>query len=319
MVSEVKRKEIIEKFADDVTAAADEQRPSLMIASYYQAGDFDNVKSCIRLIEDMIRYRLPAGYKIGEKLDDVLVKIMFTGTVINLTIRNRYEDAKVQFRKKHPIVVREGISNDDLYDRVVEAIYFAFEGLLEDAMMRENLDLINGAVDELVKGAGLNYKVSFVSPFTRNTDNKIFALTDQEVVFVADKDRLFKTEDLTILQTPNEFIKQETIDSAKQILMDKFATAQTTAEFVGNLGFSLTHFLCDIGKTKKPLYYLKRITGKNLLNNKEVYDGQYYYLKDGVFSIVERKDGVSEIILTPFSTETFQRVEGVDVLGSFKK
>ena len=28
MVSEVRRKEIIEKFADDVTAAADEQRPS---------------------------------------------------------------------------------------------------------------------------------------------------------------------------------------------------------------------------------------------------------------------------------------------------
>ena len=319
MVSEVKRKEIINKFADDVTAAADEQRPSLMIASYYQAGDLENVKSCIRLIEDMIRYRLPAGYKVGEKLDDVLVKIMFVGTAINLTIRNRYEGAKVTFRKKYPIIVRDGISNADLYDRVVEAIYYVFEGLLEDAMMRENLELINGAVDELVKAAGLDYKVSFVSPFGKDVESKIYALTDQEVVFVADKERLFKTEDLTILQTPNEFIKQETIDSAKQILTDKFATAQTTAEFVGNLGFSLTHFLCDIGKTKKPLYYLKRITGKNLLNNREVYDGQYFYLKDGVFSIVERKDGVSEVVLTPFSTETFQRVDGVDVLGSFKK
>lgn len=313
MISLVAKNKIMDQFTKAVETTAEEVRGRIQLFSYYDAGVYDTVRNGIHDIKKMIERQIPEEVQI----DAVASHIMFSGNVISVTMKNKFEDSKVKFRVKFPIVVRTDASNDSLYDECVIGMFNVYQDLVEDALMRTNVEEFNAVLAGLTKEASLDYRVAVVTPYMYS-GKKIAVMTDDEVVFVCDKERIFDINNISVMQVASETITQESIDEAKKQVADQFATAQTTAEFVENKGFALIQYVCDLSKLKKPLSYMKKIASKNIQNNKVMYDGLYYYLKDDVFALVEAKGGAAEVVLSPIDVNTFKRVEGIDVLGAVK-
>ena len=313
MITLTERDQVLDKFEKAVEAKAEEVRGRIKLYSYYDAGVYDTVKAGIHDIRKMIENQLPEGIE----LDAVAVHVSFVNNAINMILKNKYEESAVKFRMKFSVIVRPDSTNDTMYDEVIIGIYNVYRDLVSDYMIRKNVALFNAAMEELTTMAGVDYKISVVSPYM-NAGKVITTLTDDEVVFVCDPERIFEIDTMSVMQVPGERFSEESISNYKKAEADKLATAQTTAEVVENKGFAIIQFVCNIQKFKKPLSFLKKIASKNIQNNKKEYDGLYYYLKDNVFALVEVKDGAAEIVLSPFSTETYKRVDGVDVLGAFK-
>ena len=115
------------------------------------------------------------------------------------------------------------------------------------------------------------------------------------------------------LQEPSELISQEAIDGAIKQVAESLEESQTTVQLVANHGGILISLLANINKRTKIMALLKQITNRNVENINTDKDLIAYYLKDGVFALVEQRDGNREVILSPFNTETL-RSEKVNVL-----
>jgi hypothetical protein len=328
MISAESKKRIVNKFTEDVENIAEEVRGRIKLYSYFEAGAYDVVREGIHDIKKIIERQIPEEVKI----DAVSAHVSFTGNTISVVMKNKFEESKVTFRERIQMVVRAGVTDDSIYNDCITGMFDVYQRLIEDALMRPNIEEFNNVLDELTKGADLDYKVSVVSPFMYG-DKKIAILTDDEVVFVCDPDRIFELNTIAVMQVPVEVeegqdaeeaelraggLTKESIDKVKKDVSDQFATAQTTAEFVENKGFALIQYVCDISNLKKPITYMKKIANKNILNNKVAYDGLYFYFKDNVFSLIKAKDGETEVVFSPIDITTFKRVEGVDVAGAFK-
>ena len=313
MITLTERNRVLDNFEKAVETKAEEVRGRLKLYSYYDAGVYDTVKAGILDIRKMIENQIPEGIE----LDAVAVHVSFVNNAINVILKNKYEDSATKFRTKFSVIVRDNSTNDTMYDEVIIGIYNVYRDLVSDYMIRKNVALFNAVMEELTTLAGVDYKISVVSPYM-NAGKVIATLTDDEVVFVCDPERIFEIDTMSAMQVPGERFSEEAINNYKKAEADRLATAQTTAEVVENKGFAIIQFVCNIQKFKKPLQFLKKIASRNIQNNKKEYDGLYYYLKDNVFALVEVKDGAAEVVLSPFSTETFKRVDGVDVLGAFR-
>jgi hypothetical protein len=324
MINTKTRDEIVKKFTEDVERTAEEVRGRIKLYSYYKAGVYDVVREGIHDIQKIIERQLPLS-KEEVNENKVAIHVSFTANTISVIMKNKFESCAVKFKEKFAIVIRAGVSDDTIYDECFENMFTVYENVLVDILMRPNVYEFNKVLGELTEAAGLDYKVSVTRPY-QNDGKKISVLTDDEVVFVCDQDRIFDIDTLTIMQTPVAVaegeepvgLTQEAIDEAKKAMSDLFATAQTTAEFVENKGFPVIQFVCDLPKLKKPITYMNKIANKNIMNNKKAYDGLYFYYKDNVFALAEAKDGAVEVVFSPIDVNTFKRVEGIDVTGSFK-
>lgn len=200
-------------------------------------------------------------------------------------------------------------------DTLGEFFKSVYVELLKDSMIVENLEVVNETLKEICKQAEVGYEVSVVSPF-EYAGKKIAYMSDTEVQLVADMDRVFDLEDLLVLHEINEEegITEEAVKGAMKAEVDEMAKCQTPEQFIAENCKNLVQYVCDVSKLTRPITYIRKITNKNIKINRAKNDAIMFFEEDGVFSLVERRDGNLAVLLSPFDITTYRKVD-YDVLS----
>ena len=242
----------------------------------------------------------------GVNIPDVSVYTSMNGDhnmirVVDLILRNKYS-SKYEFKMKNRIVFSE-----DIFDVVVDFLKCSYIELIIDSLVRQNLEVVNAKLAEIGEAAGNEFKVSIVSPLS-NKGKKIVKITDEEVVFVADEERVLNLDDILVFCQPREFLPEETIQKGFEDEVSRFAEAQTTPQFVG-VHDPLVGYICDISKLIKPFTLIKKVYSKNISKVRGNKDTLAYFQEDKTYSVVSvNEDGV-EVALKPFDIETLEVVD----------
>lgn len=307
MLNLEKRNEIICSFKDLAKENFDLNCHDLEMEKFMESNNGILVRESIEKIKNNVLAAIPEGYAIPK----VSLYCSYQGensiNIISIIARNAVNDSS-EFKFKF-IVTSVSVKS-----RIRDFFIDVYAELLENALVKENLYHVNNILELAATKAELPYKVTITSPMG-NEGKKIAMLSDDEVVFVADPERVFELDDIMVLQEENEIITEEMLVDALEHEVKELIEAQTPEQLVAKHGGALCCYVCNFRTTVKPMTYIKKITNKNVSNNTGNKDAILYFLKDGVFSLLARRDGVMEVILKPFNTETFRKVE-YDVLSN---
>lgn len=298
---------IVDEFIQNVDANLEIVKAYGSLAESMKKDDAGMAKYLITETVKIMVASIPEGVNIP----DVSVYTSMNGDdnmirVIDLILRNKYS-SKYEFKMKNRIVYSENI-----FDVVVDFLKCSYIELIIDALVRQNLEVVNAKLAEIGEAAGNEFKVSIVSPLS-NKGKKIASITDEEVVFVADEERVLNLDDILVFCKPQEFLTEETIQKGFDDEVSRFAEAQTTVQFVG-VHDPLVAYICDISKLVKPFTLIKKVYSKNIAKVKSNKDALAYFQEDKVFSVLSvNEDGV-EVVLKPFDIETLEVVD-MDVLS----
>ena len=307
MINTEKKLELMKQFEEGIKANVSANLSELNLVGFCGAGKMDLVKEAVEKIRANIISAVPTGYPIPK----ASLYVNGTGngsnvTVISITLTNGWKDTQ-EFKFSNQFPVGENIVT------VITAFFqAAYEKLFMDVLADENLKVINDMFEDFCKKAGLGYTVKVVSPLNQD-GKKIAYIADDAIEFVADEDRLFNIDDILVFQDADALITEEQIEAAKQPLIDELGLAQTTVQLVGAHGGSLIKYLCGIGTQVKAITLIRKVNNKNAERLTGKKDSVAYYEKDGVYSVVARRDGKFEVLLKPFDVKTLANVD-VDVV-----
>lgn len=226
--------------------------------------------------------------------------------VIDLILRNKYS-SDYEFKMKSRVVYSE-----DIFEVVVDFLKCSYIELIIDTLVNKNLEIVNTKLAEIGQKAENDFTVKVVTPLS-NKGKKVVKLTDNEVVFVADEERVLSLEDILVFCEPTEFITEEKIQQGFDEEVARFAEAQTTPQFIG-VHDPLVDYICGISKLVKPFTLIKKIYSKNIDKVKGYKETDAYFLKDGVYSVISVSEEGREVALQPFDIETLEVVD-LDVLN----
>lgn len=308
MINTQQKTELLSLFAATVKESAEKNLKDLDLYGFCKAGQMDLVKKSIDKIRANVMLSIPEGYSIPK----ASLYVNGTGngddvTVISVVLANGWKDPQ-EFRFANQFAVGENI-----VDAITSFFQASYEELFLNVLADENLQVVNETLAELSAKAGITYKVAVVSPIGQGS-KKIAYISDDEVDFVADPDKLFDVDDILIFQAPDEIITVDKIEAAKQPLVDELGLAQTPVQLVGAHGGSLIKYLCGIGPQVKAITMIRKVNNKNAERLTGKKDTTAYYEKDGVYSVVARRDGKFEVLLKPFDIKTLETVD-LDVVG----
>jgi hypothetical protein len=227
---------------------------------------------------------------------------------ITVTIGSRQE-SKVDFKYSASIV------GDNPEQKVFTFIKSIYSELIINGLAQINVDKVNAVLAKASADASLPYSVRLVTPLGRN-GKRISYLSDDEVVFVADLDRLFNIDNMVVfMDGENEYVDQKTIESVYGKLVDFFIKAQTTVQLVAMHGGDLLSLLCNISKRLKPMTLISKVYSKNVMAMKSGQRGIGFFKNDSVFAVVAKNEDSAEVILKPIDINTLEPVE-YDVLSA---
>lgn len=230
--------------------------------------------------------------------------------VISLSITNKFRAAKT-FKFKKTITTRTAS-----LEGATDVMLGIYKDLITNVMAEQNLSVLNEVYANAAQDAGLPYGIRVTSALGIK-DRKVETLSNEEVVFVADYDRVFNFNDLMILAEPIEnLITEEAIQSAYDNLVAELTSCQLPQQLVAAHGGATLRYVCNINKQVRPMTLIKKVCTKavdKIIGNKETLaywtDGESYAL------VVRREDGNFDIVLDPFNIETMLRSD-VDVLAA---
>ena len=266
-------------------------------------------KDDVKRISDIVSSVMPADLNVPR----ASVRVTMTGTVATITLCNKYTDKTMEFKSKFTVVYREDMTREELIDLLLEKITGIYKGLANECMIRENLEVINGVLADILNRAGVDYSVKLTSVVDGSPDRKIDYISDSEVVFIVDKQQIFNLANIAICKEPNNYFSEDDVEAAKEAVANQFATAHNTLELVANKGFAVISYLCGLKKGVKPFSYIKKVTGRKCQSVHS--DGLVYYQDGDVYSIISISEEGNDVVLSPFNIKTLEKVEGVDVLA----
>ena len=297
---------VVSSMRESMAERLTDQLNGLDIEGFMKSNSADLVSQAVEKIQANVKVSIPEGIPVPE----ATLKVTSTGSGNEITVINISISSKIKADKKFRFA-NSFISNNTL-GAITEWITEVYVQLVIDIMAEDNLLVVNEVLKKAKEIAGISYDVSMVSAIG-GTTSKIAELSDEHVVFYADNERIFDVDDILALQEPSELISQEAIDGAIKQVAESLEESQTTVQLVANHGGILISLLANINKRTKIMALLKQVTNRNIENINTDKDLIAYYLKDGVFALVEQRDGNREVILSPFNTETL-RSEKVNVL-----
>lgn len=309
MISKSERDRLVGEFHEGVEKNLKENLVNVKLVEYCKNGDKGAVKQVCEKVKANIVSAIPSGYSIPK----AVMHVTCTGTgsditVISISLMNGIRDDK-KFKFNIQIPVSDGALN-----KLVAFFKAAYDALVLEKFVEENLEGVNDLLNEITEMAGVSYKVKVVSPLDRQ-GRKIAYISDEEVEFVVDMENIFDVEDILVFQQPEEeFITEEKIVEAKKALADEMGLIQTTVKLVDAHGGSLLKFLCNIGTQVKAMSLIRKVIPKNVERLRGGNDTLAYYENDGVYAIVSRQEGKYDIVLKPFDVKTLEPVD-VDVIG----
>lgn len=307
MVNAERKNELIKAFQDCAKQNFETTCSNLEMEKFMKEKEVSLVKECVLKIKNNVLAAIPEGVAIPR----ISIYQTLTGQdevdVITITVTNCLNGVK-KFKFKFTV------AQNKVTVRVRDFFIMVYTELLKDALMEQNLVRVNEVMESAVKDANLPYSIKVVTPMN-NEGKKIAMMTDNEIQFVADEDRVFALEDILVLQEANEIITEEMIEDAYKYEVASIEVAHTPEQLVTQHGGSLVTYVCDISTLVKPITLIKKITNKNIRNYNGNKDAILYYFEDSVFALFAKRDGNIEQILSPFDVETYRKV-GKDILGS---
>ena len=297
------------KFTESAWALAGEHEDRLDLEKAMASNDIDVVKRVIQDMQNIMVASIPEGIAVPE------VSKFVTGSgstpdaisVVNIRIANKVNSER---KFSFSIVVTGSKASDAAFDFMLSV----YSALLVDTMASVNLIKVNDVVMKASEEAHLEYTIR-VETSLGNEGKKIAALSDDEIVLVADEDRVFDVDELVILlDEPTEIISEEMINRVYDTVVNEFSAAQTPVLLVGMRCGSLLSYICDISKRVKPITYIKKVCNRNIFKLSGTKNCLAYYNKDGVYALIAVRDGDKEVVLTPFDVNTLVKVD-VDVLA----
>ena len=309
MVNVERKNELIKAFQDCAKQNFETTCSDLEMVKFMKEKEVGLVKECVVKIKNNVLAAIPEGVAIPR----ISIYQTLTGQdevdVLTITVTNCLNGEK-KFKFKFTV------AQNKVTIRVRDFFIMVYTELLKDSLMEQNLERVNEVLELAAKEANLPYAIKVVTPMN-NEGKKIAMMTDNEIQFVADEDRIFAFEDILVLQEEGELITEEMLQDAFRHEVECIEVAHTPEQLVEQYGGSLVTYVCDISTLVKPMTYIKKITNKNIMNYKGNKDAILYYLKDNVFALFAKRDGNVEQILSPFDITTLRKVD-VDVLGSIE-
>ena len=308
MVTLTEKNEIVQVFSTDATKMFEEVKGNFDFATAMATGNVDVVKDYVKKIQNVMIANVPDSVMIPK----VSLYITPTGgtaddiSLINITVAN-----KISSEKKFSIQGTATATNTA--QRIFDFFLSVYTMLIVDLLAEENLVVVNEKLAAAVERAGINYQIKVVTDLG-NGGKKISLITDDEIVFVADIERVFNLEDVIVLiNEPNEIFTEEVIDKNLTVLAEEIGRAQTPEQLVGMHGGALIAYICDISKRLKPMTLIKKVVSKNIQRVRGNKDTFAYYSEGDIFAIIAKRDGMLEVVLSPFDVNTLRKVD-VDVL-----
>lgn len=306
MYSLVLRDSIVKEFCANVDANLDYLKSYCNLYKEMLADNSVTVKNFIEEVAKVMANSVPSEVEVPS----VSVYPLLSGddgiTLIDVALRNKYSSNYV-FRMKKQI-----IRNENVFEVLLDFFKCSYIELINDTLVRHNLDIVNEKLEEVGKEAGNTFKVKIVSPLS-NMDKSIASISDDEIVYVADEERALSLEDILLFAEESEFVTKELIKEAFNREVAIFAQAQTTPQFVG-VKDPLIGYICDLGKLTKPYTLIKKVVSRNALKVRGNKETLAYYLEGKVYSIVRLGADVKEVVLKPFNIDTLETVD-FDVLS----
>ncbi|MCI5597899.1 MAG: hypothetical protein MR360_01075 [Ruminococcus sp.] len=297
---------VLSTFHESTKKMFDEATVDFDLKSSMEKGDVDGIRAIIKNVQNIMIACTPDGLLIPK----VSLHISLSGedevNLVNIKISN-----KIHAEKKFGFKIT--ITKEKSIEKVFSFMEDVYSVLLVDQLIEENLKVVNDLLVQVVAESGITYDIKVVSSL--GIQGKVISyMSDDEIVFVADESRILDLDDIIVLlDEPTEFISKELIAQHKKALVKELSTATTPEQLVKIHGGSLISYLINVRKSIQAMTLIKKVCNKNakrLYGNK---DAIAYYLEDDVFAIVARRDGNMEVILSPFDTKTFHKVD-VDVL-----
>lgn len=301
------KESVLAQFKENIAMNREANCGDIDLGKYMDEGNVDLVRDCVTKVKDNVVAAIPVGIDIPR----VSLYCRATGdadaiSLVMVTITNVLSsDKKFKFSLS--------LSNRNATEVAFDFFEGVYERLIVDTMIEENLQDVNEILKNATEEAGLNYTVKIVPPMG-NEGKKISFMSDEEIIFVADPDRALSLDDVLVLQEPHDLITDEMIEGAFKVEVENLAEAQTPEQLVAKHGGLLVQYICDVSKLVKPMTLIKKICNKNIMNARGNKDCIMYYHKDGVFSLIAKREGNLEVILSPFDTDTLRKVD-VDVLA----
>lgn len=297
---------VINQFMENVEAKVEECCTEDVLA-LMEVEDSTLIKEYVDKVQNVIISAIPEGVAVPK----MSVYVTATGSkgieVISLSLTNKIK-ATSKFKFSHVI------TKVDTKEMIVGAFKDAYATLIVNQMAEANIAEVNKMLEDLVKRAGVNYSISFVSALSQG-DKVIASLTDDEVVFVADEDRVFELEDIVLLMEENILVSAERIEEIKEREATNLSTAQTTVQLVSKWGTPFIQYLANISKQVKPFNIIKKVVTKDVTKLRGDKDAVGFYQDGDIYALVAKRDGNMEVILSPFDIKNYDPVD-TDVLKS---
>lgn len=302
------KEEILKMFHETVEENMSENCSDLALEQFMADSNVSLVRDCI----DKIHANVLASVPLGIAVPKVAVYKYLTGSEDGITLAMITITNSISSDKKFSYSFSATVG--DTVNKIRGFMEDVYSVLIVDFLINENLELVNSVVSQAVKGAGVSYEVSVVSP-VGNEGKKISMIGDKEVVFVADLDRVFDLDDILVLHDVGGLVTEEMVDNAFEQEVNAIATAQTVEQLVSIQGGLLVRYVCDISKLVKPATMIKKVTNRNVTTASKRKDGLFYYKDGDIFALVSKFEGNFEVVLSPFNLKTLRK-EDVDVLGA---
>lgn len=252
---------------------------------------------------------LPA-YLAKFSYDDVEKITEFT-----LSIRSKLK-AGVKYKKDWVIAVDE-----NMITKMGEAYITSLYEMFYNELACENVDALNARLAEICEAEGIanNFKFAVV-----DDDCVVVSITDDMVVFNADRNQAMSISDLGIFQSGDEY-RDLICSEAVAKLVASVKACQTTVQLIkGNI--DIVKMVTNSSTKKRASKLIRDSYHRKAENLDKVKAGVGYYEAevkiDGedakIFSLVEKaEDGTLSVVLKPFNVATNFTVD-YDVLAALK-
>jgi len=321
--------DVKERALNALTTEVEDRRTRVLsdldLKGFMKSGDLELVKQSVEKIRANVIASIPEGiavpgtslYVSGTGSGDELI------SVVNISLNN-----KIKGEKKFKYSM--SFTSDDIVNRILDFFLAAYTELIVDDMASKNVAELNAVLEEVVKIAGLDYSVSLAAVLG-GTDSKIGYISDEEVVFNVDLNRIFGIDKVTVdnknvpsddnrylismltVREPDEECPEEAIAEAKGMIAESIAVAQTPVQLVAERGGEFIAYFCGINNNMKPLNMIKKVCNRDIRKITGNKDAIGYYADEKVYALVAKRDGNFEVVLSPFDTETFRAVD-MDVI-----
>ena len=310
MFNTAKRDEVLQKFEQDVIKVAQDFSGVPRMYESFASDMLSSVKRWIGILDDK---KLPEGVEVGKLSTRVL---LYGDSLMNFSVRSSVTGGVNPIKYKFSLKKTEGSTDISLYEELVDNIYNIYKLLIFSGMIDENVKYMNEVLSEICEAADLSYRVQVASPIGHKGD-VIKSISEKEIVFVADEERIFNLDNVRVTMEPDETVTMDSIMASRKSVADQYGTALDVVQFLENGEFDLIRYICKISKSRNIALTLRKMSAKSLKDTRKRKAGVYTYRDGDVIGLVKiATDGDEpEVVLNPFNVKTFERVDGIDMLS----